>query len=49
MPRQLGADFPWLHTRKNREGFDAGIVVGKPVDHGVALAAEFFGGHMERL
>jgi hypothetical protein len=32
---------------ENGEGFDAGLVVGDPVDQGVAVAAEFVGSHVE--
>jgi hypothetical protein len=35
--------------REHREGLDAGVVVGDPIYHGMAVAAELVGRHVKRL
>ena len=44
--RQRGADLPGFHLGEHGQGFDALLVLGEPVDHGVAPAAELFGTHV---
>ncbi len=44
--RQLSADFSRLHARQHRKAFHAGVVIGNPIDDGMAVAAEFFGRHV---
>jgi hypothetical protein len=36
-----------LHARKDGKGFDSGVIVGDPVNHGMAVAAEIVGRHVE--
>ncbi len=45
--RKRSADLSRLNLRKHRERFDACLIVGDPVDHGMAMAAEFFGRHVK--
>src|SRR5579872_3119831 len=44
---KCGANFSRLYLREYRERFDAGLVVGDPVDDGVTVATEFVGRHVE--
>src|SRR5579864_9761674 len=45
--RQLGAELAGLRLGEDGEGFDFAVVVGDPVDDGVAVTAELAGGHVE--
>src|SRR5712692_2269605 len=45
--RKRSANLSWLHLREHRKCFDAGMVVGDPVNYGVTMAAEFLGRHVE--
>jgi len=47
--RQLCANLTRLRLRKYGERLDARLVVGDPIHHGMAMAAEFVGGHVERF
>ncbi len=44
---QRGANLPGFYPRKHRERFDPGMVVGDPVDHGVAVTAKLLGRHVK--
>src|SRR5579864_3434893 len=47
--RQRRANLTGLHLRQHRKGFNPRLVVGDPVDHGMAVAAELVGGHVKRF
>ena len=49
LSRQRRSNLSRLRLREHRERLDAGVVVGDPIHHGVAVAAELVGRHVERL